>query len=79
MKRLNTKHKKVQKSSDFYMSRNFYPEFFPALFLMLGLYIGTINAFLKDSWVSWVVMGVGIILYWLLLKWFYYELRGSQK
>ena len=45
---------------------------FPMLFYLLGMLQASFtNTF--DNWISWVILAIGLIIYFLFLIWFAYE------
>lgn len=62
------------------VQEKYYPEMFPMIFYMLGMFQATFVGLFQDSWwISWVILAVGLTIYWYCLKWFNYELKGYQK
>ena len=47
---------------------------FPMMFFLLGLITQLFVSIIINSWASWLVMLIGLEIYFLFVIWFYYEL-----
>ena len=58
------------------IKQKYYPELFPFIFFMIGVFYGLVMNSL-DNWVSFIVFPIFLELYFLAILWFNYELRGA--
>ena len=52
--------------------------FFPFLFFMLGLFTNLVCSAI-DGWLSWIVLVVFMVIYFLLLLWFTKEVNKEER